>query len=171
MEDYKIYKSKLILETVETQEKGFYLKDIKSVVNFARNSLNIGTYPEEVVFVICSNPSKQCINYFEISRGTILSSPIGIKELMKRVLATNANSFVLVHNHPCGDAIITDEDCEVTIAIAKAANLLQLEFNDHIVIGQDSHASVFVELSNRIEKRKQIEEEKINTEREKLNGN
>lgn len=142
MDEVKIYKSKLILESQELQAKSVNLLDAKSVVSFAEDTLRIGSYPEEVVFVICMNPSKECINYFELSRGTLLSSYIGMKELMKRVLISNAHSFVLVHNHPCGEAIPTDEDYHLTGEIQKAAKLLHIDFIDHVIVGQRSYASL-----------------------------
>lgn len=143
MEDYKIYKSELILKNTKTDIAGFDLKDTKSVVKFAEETLKIETYPEEVVFLICVNPTTQCINYFELSRGTSLTSPIGIKELMRRVLLTNAHGFILVHNHPNGTALPTHQDIAVTKRIFDAAQLLQVEFHDHVIVGQDSYASIF----------------------------
>lgn len=142
MNNLKIYKSKLILESEEVQEQSINLLSAESVVDFAEKTLKINSYPEEVVFVLCMNPAKECINYFELSRGTLLTSYIGMKELMKRVLISNAHSFLLVHNHPCGEAIPTEDDYQLTAEISKAAKLLHIDFLDHVIVGQRSFISL-----------------------------
>lgn len=142
MEDYKIFKSKLILENTEVKDKFLNLNDTKSVVEFAKDTLKIDTYPEEVVFALCLNPTNQYIHYFELSRGTLSASYIGIKELMKRVLISNAYGFILIHNHPCGEAKPSQEDINITLNIANAARVLDIKFYDHIVIGQNGYSSI-----------------------------
>lgn len=142
MKTYKIYKSELILQHEELKVEGVNLRDTKSVLHFAENTLKISTFPEEVSFVICMNPSKKCVDFFELSRGTLLETQIGMKELMKRVLITNAHSFLIVHNHPMGDAIPSDEDYRVTEHVSDASKLLDIEFLDHIIIGQHNYLSM-----------------------------
>lgn len=142
MNTYPIFKSKLILQTEETQSEGVNLLDSASVVHFAETTLKIKTFPEEVSFVVCMNARKKCINYFELSRGTLLEVPIGMKELMKRVLISNAHSFLLIHNHPGSDAIPSEQDFAITDHVRDVARVLDIEFTDHVIIGHNNYMSM-----------------------------
>jgi len=52
------------------------------------------------------------------------------------------NKFILVHNHPSGDATPSIKDIELTKRIEEAAKLLELQLLDHIVIGDGVFQSI-----------------------------
>jgi DNA repair protein RadC len=60
---------------------------------------------------------------------------------MKRALILNASALIVVHNHPSGDPKPSRDDIETTRELKAAANALELELHDHIVIGHGKHAS------------------------------
>jgi hypothetical protein len=47
-----------------------------------------------------------------------------------------AAGFVVVHNHPCGDASPSSADINLTRRIRKGARLLGITFLDHVIVGQ-----------------------------------
>jgi hypothetical protein len=47
----------------------------------------------------------------------------------------------LLHNHPSGDPKPSRDDIETTRELKAAANALELELHDHVVIGHGNHAS------------------------------
>lgn len=61
--------------------------------------------------------------------------------------------FILVHNHPSGDATPSIEDLEITKKIEEGAKLLQLQFLDHIVIGDGIYQSI---ITNKRKKEREI---------------
>jgi DNA repair protein RadC len=74
-------------------------------------------------------------------RGTVNHTPVYPREVMKRALILNASVLIVVHNHPSGDPKPSREDIETTRELKAAANALELELHDHVVIGHGTHAS------------------------------
>ena len=46
-----------------------------------------------------------------------------------------AYGFVLAHNHPSGDSSPSDADRAITRRIREAADILNVNFLDHVIIG------------------------------------
>ena len=59
-------------------------------------------YDREVLCVVNMNSRLQPINFNIVSVGDINTSIAAIPNIMKSGLMTNAGSFLLLHNHPCG---------------------------------------------------------------------
>jgi DNA repair protein RadC len=74
-------------------------------------------------------------------RGTIDHTPVYPREVIKRALALNASSIILVHNHPSGDPTPSSADIEMTKRIVDTAKPLGIQVHDHLVIGKGRHAS------------------------------
>jgi DNA repair protein RadC len=74
-------------------------------------------------------------------RGTVSHTPVYPQEVMKRALILNASALIVAHNHPSGDPKPSREDIETTRELKAAANTLEVELHDHIVIGHGTHAS------------------------------
>ena len=74
-------------------------------------------------------------------RGTVNHTPVYPREVMKRALILNASALIVVHNHPSGDPKPSRDDIETTRELKAAANALELELHDHVVIGHGKHAS------------------------------
>jgi len=73
--------------------------------------------------------------------GTIDHTPVYPREVVKRALALNASSIILVHNHPSGDPTPSNADIEMTRKIVETAKPLGIAIHDHLVIGKGRHAS------------------------------
>ena len=74
-------------------------------------------------------------------RGTVNHTPVYPREVMKRALVLNASALIVVHNHPSGDPKPSRDDIETTRELKAAANALEMELHDHVVIGHGKHAS------------------------------
>jgi DNA repair protein RadC len=48
----------------------------------------------------------------------------------------------LVHNHPSGDPTPSQADIEMTRAIVEVARPRGIAVHDHIIVGEDGHASL-----------------------------
>lgn len=77
------------------------------------------------------------LNSFEVicngSPDTIL---IDLPSLFTNIMAKGARSFIIAHNHPSGDPTPSEADIRVTRDILRAAKVLKLKFDDHIVFIQ-----------------------------------
>ena len=72
--------------------------------------------------------------------GTICSSAIYPREIVKRAIELKANAFVMGHNHPSGDINPSPEDEYITKKVALAAASIDVFFHDHIIIGDGYHS-------------------------------
>jgi DNA repair protein RadC len=75
------------------------------------------------------------------SIGTIDTSSVYPREIIKSALLNNASSIILVHNHPSGDPEPSDVDNDMTRAALKACELMGMRFLDHIILGNNRYYS------------------------------
>ena len=81
------------------------------------------------------NSENKLVHEETISIGLFNQSLVGIREIFSPAITQGASHFILVHNHPSGNPRPSKEDIEVTNKIKKAAKLLNIEFTDHVIIG------------------------------------
>ena len=72
-----------------------------------------------------------------ISVGTVNHSVFSIRDVFLEALRFKAVHFILLHNHPSGDPVPSENDLEATARIRQAAELIQIMLIDHIVIGDN----------------------------------
>jgi DNA repair protein RadC len=73
-----------------------------------------------------------------VSMGSVSESTAHPREILRPVITRGANGFILIHNHPSGDPSPSRADEAVTRRIVDAANLMQVRFLDHLIIGRPS---------------------------------
>lgn len=79
-----------------------------------------------------------------ISIGTVDSSIAHPREIFKEAVKNSASSIILVHNHPSGDPMPSNEDILITKAIRESGELVGIPLLDHIIIGGDRWKSIKV---------------------------
>ena len=57
-------------------------------------------------------------------------------EIFRPAIIHSAYAFVLVDNHPSGSVSPSDADLRLTKRIASGARILQINFLDHVIVGQ-----------------------------------
>ena len=67
--------------------------------------------------------------------GTINQSVAYPRDILKAALLSNSVSICIAHNHPSGDVTASLADIQLTARLEKAAKLLQIRLQDHIIIG------------------------------------
>ena len=63
-------------------------------------------------------------------------------EVFRDAVRQNATAIVAVHNHPSGDPTPSAADVALTVEIAAAGRLLDVELLDHLIIGQGRWVSL-----------------------------
>ncbi len=99
-------------------------------------------YTQEKLVVICLNIRMELIAKIEVYTGSISSIFIQPREIFKTVFMKNAYAFILVHNHPSGYSIASEEDISCTKVISDGAKILNILFIDHIIVAQDGYYSI-----------------------------
>ena len=92
--------------------------------------------PQEQVMVAALDSRLRHVSTTVISVGTVNESNAHPREILRPVLTRGAYGFVLVHNHPSGDPSPSRMDAAVTQRVNDAAELMQLRFLDHVIIGR-----------------------------------
>jgi DNA repair protein RadC len=91
--------------------------------------------PREVVRLLLLDTKGHLIRMEEVSSGSVNETVAHPREILRPAVTYSAHAFILVHNHPSGDPSPSAADRQVTRRIAEAANIFQIRFNDHIIIG------------------------------------
>ena len=92
----------------------------------------------KVLFVDAKNRIIEEKTFFE---GTVDSSAVYPREIMKSALKYDASSLIFAHNHPTGDPQPSSCDRDITRELVGAACLLQIKVLDHIIIGNNCYFS------------------------------
>ncbi|MEG0836795.1 MAG: DNA repair protein RadC [Akkermansia sp.] len=97
---------------------------------------------QETLYVLLLDAQSRLITKIAISVGTLNESIAHPRDIIKPAITNNAYAFVLVHNHPSGDPAPSRPDDDITHRIYEAADILMLNFYDHIIMGKpDAHAN------------------------------
>jgi len=87
--------------------------------------------------VLFLDPKNQILEEKTLFEGTVDSSAVYPREIMKDALRFDATALIFVHNHPSGDPDPSLCDREITRELVFAARVMQLKVLDHIVIGNN----------------------------------
>lgn len=112
------------------------LKRPEQVVGFVSDILR--EYDREVMCVICLNAKLNPVNMCICSMGAVDKAIASPREIMKTAILSNANGFIILHNHPGGSSQPSLEDIHVTDVMSKAGELLGIPLYDHIIAAAGS---------------------------------
>ncbi len=79
----------------------------------------------------------QILSIENVSIGTLNASIVHPRDVFKIAIKKNANSIILIHNHPSGDITPSNEDINITNRLIDAGNLIGIKVLDHIIIGDN----------------------------------
>ena len=96
----------------------------------------------EEVLLLLLDGKNHLIKEEIISKGTVNASLVSPREIMICALEYHAVYFILLHNHPSGDATPSKQDIEVTKRLNEVGHLLDIPILDHIIIGDQSYYSL-----------------------------
>lgn len=98
---------------------------------------------EAVIAIFCDSRLRP-VSFTEISRGTVKTSLIPIREIIQCALLSHAavNNVILVHNHPSGDTNPSQDDLNVTLKLKNALNLVEMYLQDHMVVSPSGYTSI-----------------------------
>ncbi len=74
--------------------------------------------------------------------GTLDSSIIHPREILRSAIKESAAALIVVHNHPSGDSSPSNEDIEITKRIINAGEIIGIPLLDHIIIGDNNYVSL-----------------------------
>ncbi|APC10603.1 hypothetical protein RB151_008980 [Providencia rettgeri] len=97
--------------------------------------LKMSALEREAFIVLYLNQQNQLINSETLFAGSISSTQVYPREVVKRVLHFNAAAVIFAHNHPSGDITPSQADKSITQQLIKALQLIEVRVLDHLIIG------------------------------------
>ena len=97
----------------------------------------IGDAAQEHLLICALNGRLEptCVSYTAV--GSSNAATITAREIVKPILLSNAQRFLIGHNHPSGSLEPSRADLQATKELQKACQLLQLKLVDHVIVTPD----------------------------------
>jgi DNA repair protein RadC len=76
-----------------------------------------------------------------MSKGTVDSTSVYPREVMRYALQNQARGMIVTHNHPGGGPIPSGVDRNLTKKLQDAANALDIRLFDHVIVALNGHFS------------------------------
>ena len=93
----------------------------------------LGSYTHGRFGVLFLDSQNRLIAYEEMFRGTLTSTVVYPREIVKAALGHNATSVILAHNHPSGTLEPSQADIQITQRVKEALALLEIRVTDHLI--------------------------------------
>jgi DNA repair protein RadC len=136
---WKELKSGKFAAMVAESAKGRSISNSKEVYNILKPLFAQEDDIEKAYFIFM-DAKNSIIAIENLFTGTITSSAIYPREIIKKALALKSTAFVMAHNHPSGDINPSSEDHHITRKVMAAASSIDIQFHDHIIIGNGFHS-------------------------------
>ncbi|MFG0430779.1 RadC family protein [Serratia liquefaciens] len=122
----------LLLET-HLREPGTSFTSLGTVSDWLR--LRMARLEREVFMVLWLDNQHRLLAYETLFTGSINSTEVHPREIVKSALKHNAAAVVLAHCHPSGHAEPSDADRNITRRIQAALALVGVRVLDHCIVG------------------------------------
>lgn len=142
MHYFKKYKLTVVKESSSKYEISNIISSPKDIVNVLTHVLKIQEEAEEIFVLITLDTKNKITGIFEVSRGSIDSSIVHPREVLKRALLNNSANIVVAHNHPSEDPTPSREDVNITLRLKEAGNIIGINLLDHVIIGGSRYCSL-----------------------------
>lgn len=97
--------------------------------------LKMAGLEREEFMVVYLNQQNQLIAHETLFAGSINSTEVHPREVVKRALYFNAAAVILAHNHPSGDIAPSQADKAITQRLVQALQLVDIRVPDHLIVG------------------------------------
>lgn len=128
----------------ESSEK-VRVKDVNDILQVCVNHLMpyMRDMRKEFFVVILLNSKNEIMRIHNVSIGTLDTSLVHPREVLKEAVRESASGIIAVHNHPSGDPTPSPHDIEATKRLLRACEVVGIRFMDHVIIGNNSLYSFF----------------------------
>ncbi|MFK5892642.1 MAG: JAB domain-containing protein [Pseudomonadota bacterium] len=132
---------KLALESIKINFRpGVSLDDQQSARDYLQ--LKYVNYQHEVFSILHLDIKHRLIFHEELFYGTLNGCSVYPREVVKSALHYNSGALLLCHNHPSGDASVSNSDERITKRLKNALALIDVSILDHIVVGKSGTISL-----------------------------
>jgi DNA repair protein RadC len=125
---------------LESVQLGPVLSNRQQVLQFVQFSL--GSLNRERLVALYLDSKCRLLRIERIADGSVADTAVNITSIIHRGLDVGASGFLLVHNHPSGDATPSEADVRVTERLGWIAKELDMHLVDHLIVAHGNVSSV-----------------------------
>ena len=138
-------KATQLMAGYELWRRRFEIPD-RPIVNSASDAVSlladIRTKKQEHFVSLSLDGANRLIQKRIVSVGTINASLAHPREIFADVITDRAAGIIVAHNHPSGTALPSPEDIQTTKRLKEVADLLGINFYDHLIVTSDDYLSI-----------------------------
>jgi DNA repair protein RadC len=90
---------------------------------------------KEHLVVLTLDTKYKLTGYHLVAMGSLNQTVAHPREILRPVIVSGAYAFILMHNHPSGDPAPSEGDRKVTRRLGEAAQIMDVPFLDHVIVG------------------------------------
>lgn len=127
-----------------------YINDVNDIKNARLTPLNINSYiknlfyghTNEIAYLLFLD--KDCVvkKIKRLTSGTVNSTPIYPREVVKLAVNERYPYVILAHNHPNSNSMPSSADMEITKIVDKALSFVEVRLVDHVIVAKDKVTSL-----------------------------
>lgn len=96
---------------------------------------------QELFICVSLNGAHEVMAVRVVTIGLVNKTMVHPREVFADPILDRASAVIVAHNHPSGNLLPSDEDDEVTERLRAAADILGLDFMDHLIFSERSFFS------------------------------
>lgn len=121
------------------QPKILSSRDIETYIRHVWDADKLEHIEQSIIVML--NRANKVLGWALLSTGGLAGTVIDPKVVFQTVLAANASSFIVAHNHPSGNLEPSQADIQVTKKLQEAGKFLDLPLLDHVILTSESYYS------------------------------
>jgi DNA repair protein RadC len=104
--------------------------------------IEMAALEQEQLRVVLLDTKHRILGARTVYQGSVNQAQVRVAEVFRDAVRQNATAIVAVHNHPSGDPTPSAADVALTVELARAGDLLDIDLLDHLIIGQGRWVSL-----------------------------
>ncbi len=117
------------------------LPQIRSSKHIFAHMSFMQVYNHEEFWIMCLNRAHKVVNTIFISKGGSDATIADPSIIIRKAVENKTRSLILVHNHPSGQLMPSENDKLLTTKLKSAANLFDIYLLDHVIVSQSGYYS------------------------------
>ena len=117
-----------------------FIQSSENVLDYLRH--NLRDRGREVFLVVLLNGRNQVLDIVELFEGTLTTSAVYPREVIKLILEKDAAAVIFVHNHPSGNPNPSKDDQNLTQKLKAACSTIDVQLHDHLIIAGNDYTSM-----------------------------
>jgi DNA repair protein RadC len=99
--------------------------------------LGFSTFESEVLLGYAMGGRSDVRALLLLAKGGVASAAVTPRDVFAPVLRVGGSALILVHNHPSGDPLPSDDDVRLTNTVTRIGRALGVPLLDHLIVGAE----------------------------------